>query len=262
MIRFGRHCRRVNCFMSAGLRMFETAPVLGLVSPIFTIFLGLHRSRACRRYRGTAGERPQQLHSGPRRTGRCRVGDSVAGYRPAVLGRPPRGTDNSSPTRLWLAGGVIAAMLTWLTGHPLLTAEFTTIFWMFCGLLAATLSSPSSGRSSRFATIVGVVLVRVCHSGSLTHATTPTSNTAASSSPTGDSTTSNGTGRAAAHSRCSPGRWSAATPAGAARPGSTRPRTVGRSEQPPALRGDVGDDAWHDVQLACRGDGATTNCWG
>jgi len=47
-----------------------------------------------------------------------------------------------SPIRLWLAAAVLAAILTWVTGHPLLTPEFSIVFWLFCGLLAATLPAP------------------------------------------------------------------------------------------------------------------------
>ncbi len=55
-------------------------------------------------------------------------------------GRAPR----AGPLRAGLAGGVLAFVITWLAGHPLLVLEAGTPFWATLGLLAG-LSSPPAG---------------------------------------------------------------------------------------------------------------------
>lgn len=47
-----------------------------------------------------------------------------------------------SATRLWLAMGIVGAIGTWMTGHPLLVPEFAFVFWMFGGVLAGTTPAP------------------------------------------------------------------------------------------------------------------------
>jgi hypothetical protein len=66
---------------------------------------------------------------------------------------------NSIPARRWLAIAIVCTMMTWLTGHPLLTAEFALIFWFACGLLAGTL--PGAGPGALRAVAVGGALVIV-----------------------------------------------------------------------------------------------------
>jgi hypothetical protein len=41
---------------------------------------------------------------------------------------------------------VAAAIGTWLTGHPLLVPAFAFVFWLYCGVLAATADPPSTDR--------------------------------------------------------------------------------------------------------------------
>ncbi len=52
-----------------------------------------------------------------------------------------------SQVRLWLTLGIVAAMGTWLTGHPLLVPEFSYVFWLFCGILAGTTPEPPQSRT-------------------------------------------------------------------------------------------------------------------
>jgi len=46
------------------------------------------------------------------------------------------------------SGGVaiVACLVTWLAGHPLLVAEFAFLFWVYCGVLASIGSEPPAAR--------------------------------------------------------------------------------------------------------------------
>ena len=54
----------------------------------------------------------------------------------AGLGPMLRTSLTREPLTTWLAAGIAASILTWMTGHPLLEAEAAMMFWMFFGLLA------------------------------------------------------------------------------------------------------------------------------
>jgi len=56
----------------------------------------------------------------------------------------------------WLLAGLAASMLTWLTGHPLLVAEASMMFWLFAGLAASR--GPVSVRPPALRALVGLVL--------------------------------------------------------------------------------------------------------
>jgi len=42
----------------------------------------------------------------------------------------------------WLAAGIVASVLTWMTGHPLLLTEPALMFWLFVGVLAGMTQAP------------------------------------------------------------------------------------------------------------------------
>ena len=58
---------------------------------------------------------------------------------------------------LWLA--VAAAIGTWLTGHPLLVPGFAFVFWLYCGVLAATADPPAADRMRTVSWILTAALV-------------------------------------------------------------------------------------------------------
>jgi O-antigen ligase len=62
------------------------------------------------------------------------------------------------PLRRWLLAGVIATLLTWMAGHPLLVPEASFAFWLSLGVLAALAPPPAAG-AWRTAIAVGAVLV-------------------------------------------------------------------------------------------------------
>jgi hypothetical protein len=59
----------------------------------------------------------------------------------------------------WLAAGVVACVLTWMSGHPLLVTEAALMFWLFVGLLAG-LSEPRPA-SPMLRRIAGVAIVAI-----------------------------------------------------------------------------------------------------
>jgi O-antigen ligase len=148
--------------MSAGLQMFETAPVFGVgVSHFYDLswnYIGEHAHHVGARQENAHNNFIQVLAE------QGAVGLAILLMAIGLLlwqaFRAEQTT--SSPTRVWLAGGLIAAILTWLTGHPLLTAEFTTVFWLFCGLLAATLPPPVPSEGLRRLTMLGAIGLVAC----------------------------------------------------------------------------------------------------
>lgn len=72
--------------------------------------------------------------------------------RPAMRFAP-----HPDPLRSWLAAGIIASILTWMTGHPLLVTEAALVFWLFVGALAGLseppLPRPALGRIASVAVI-------------------------------------------------------------------------------------------------------------
>jgi hypothetical protein len=62
-----------------------------------------------------------------------------------------------------LRGGLllalVAAMGTWLTGHPLLVPEFAFLFWLYCGVLAGTTAAPSPSRAGWIPSVLTAALM-------------------------------------------------------------------------------------------------------
>ena len=44
----------------------------------------------------------------------------------------------------WLLAGIVASILTWMTGHPLLLTEAAMMFWLFIGTLAGLTAPPAT----------------------------------------------------------------------------------------------------------------------
>ena len=60
----------------------------------------------------------------------------------------------------WLAAGIVACILTWMTGHPLLVTEAALMFWLFVGVLAGlTEPRPASAALWRILGVAVVVLL-------------------------------------------------------------------------------------------------------
>ena len=78
---------------------------------------------------------------------------------PAIRAAP----DAQTPLRRWLLAGVIASLLTWLTGHPLLVAEASFAFWLVFGVLAG-LGPPAAG-GTRWRPVVTLAAALVLVSG-------------------------------------------------------------------------------------------------
>lgn len=73
------------------------------------------------------------------------------------VGVPALRDDAGSPLRRWLVFAVGACLLTWLTGHPLLVAEFVFIFWAFLGLLGGTTLAP--GKAHEWGRAVALICI-------------------------------------------------------------------------------------------------------
>ena len=76
----------------------------------------------------------------------------AAALVPALRGTPRRDVLTS-----WLAAGIVACILTWMTGHPLLLTEAALMFWLFIGVLAGL--SPPPLASPALQRIAGVAVV-------------------------------------------------------------------------------------------------------
>jgi len=61
----------------------------------------------------------------------------------AALGPTLRGAHRGDALATWLAAGIAASILTWLTGHPLLVTEAALVFWLFIGVLAGQSEAPA-----------------------------------------------------------------------------------------------------------------------
>jgi hypothetical protein len=61
--------------------------------------------------------------------------------------------------RRWLLAGVIAYLLTWLTGHPQLVPEASFAFWLMFGVLAGLTPPPAPARWRSLALLAAVLLV-------------------------------------------------------------------------------------------------------
>lgn len=80
----------------------------------------------------------------------------AAALWPAVRPAPRR--DTLTP---WLTAGIVASLLTWLTGHPLLVTEAALVFWLFVGTLAGTVDSPAPSPALRRVVIAAVIAIAV-----------------------------------------------------------------------------------------------------
>jgi len=60
----------------------------------------------------------------------------------------------------WLAAGILASVLTWMTGHPLLLTEAALMFWLFVGVLAG-MSEPPPARPAleRMVFVAGLAML-------------------------------------------------------------------------------------------------------
>ncbi|MEO6223008.1 MAG: O-antigen ligase family protein [Vicinamibacterales bacterium] len=61
----------------------------------------------------------------------------------------------------WLTAGIVASILTWMTGHPLLVTEAALMFWLFVGLLAGMSGVRPSGSTATLRWVTGVVVIAV-----------------------------------------------------------------------------------------------------
>jgi hypothetical protein len=57
----------------------------------------------------------------------------------------------------WLAGGIVASILTWMTGHPLLIPEAAFVFWLFVGLLAGMSVPPATSPAAKRIAALAIV---------------------------------------------------------------------------------------------------------
>jgi len=138
--------RRV--MLEAGIKMFESAPVFGV---------GIHRF-----YDESyvyAGDALAALNWGRRENAhnnfmQVLAEEGVAGFAvmiwwlAAILVAAAR-AQIAKPDALrgGLILAVVAAIGTWLTGHPLLVPEFAFVFWLYCGVLAGTTQAPAPPRA-------------------------------------------------------------------------------------------------------------------
>ena len=76
----------------------------------------------------------------------------AAALMPAIRGTPRRDV-----LMTWVAAGIVASILTWMTGHPLLLTEAALMFWLLVGILAGLSGPPVVSPALR--RIVGVATV-------------------------------------------------------------------------------------------------------
>jgi hypothetical protein len=71
-----------------------------------------------------------------------------------------RATPRRDVLMTWLAAGIVASILTWMTGHPLLLTEAALMFWLFVGVLAG-LSEPQPAGATlrRIAGVAAIVML-------------------------------------------------------------------------------------------------------
>ena len=141
----------------ASLRLFTTAPVFGIgidqlhdaservVDPAFRELSGYARQNAHNNFLQTLAELGL-------------VGLSVMMFWLTALLSGAWRAPAPDRRRDALALGVVACLVTWLAGHPLLVREFSTAFWLYGALLAA-LAAPLPARWSRAAAAVIAVIV-------------------------------------------------------------------------------------------------------
>jgi hypothetical protein len=150
--------RRV--MLEAGLKMFEKAPVFGV---------GIHRfydesyAYAGDALAGLGWVRHENAHNNFMQVlaeeGLVGFGAMiwwlgailVAGARAQIV--------KPDALRGGLLLAVVAAIGTWLTGHPLLVPEFAFLFWLYCGVLAGTTEAPSPSRAQWIPWILTAALI-------------------------------------------------------------------------------------------------------
>ncbi len=72
-----------------------------------------------------------------------------------------RGPHRHDPAATWLAAGIVACILTWFSGHPLLVTEAALVFWLYVGVLAGSSRTPSTRPTLTHLTFIAVVAVLV-----------------------------------------------------------------------------------------------------
>ena len=77
----------------------------------------------------------------------------------AATFRPRSSTPGGNPLRHPLIAGLIAFVLTWLGGHPLLVAEVAYPFWITLGVAAALFASDAKAPSAAIVGIAAALLV-------------------------------------------------------------------------------------------------------
>jgi hypothetical protein len=150
--------RRV--MLEAGIKMFEKAPVFGV---------GVHRFYD--ESYGYAGDALAALGWARRENAhnnfmQVLAEEGVVGFAAmiwwlaAILVAGAR-AQLAKPEALrgGLLLAVVAAMGTWLTGHPLLVPEFAFLFWLYCGVLAGTTAAPSPGRAGWIPSVLTAALL-------------------------------------------------------------------------------------------------------
>jgi hypothetical protein len=147
--------------MSAGLRMFEGAPLFGIgvtrfyaasadvAGPALTSLGILPNENAHNNFVQVLAEQ-----------GLAGLGAMLWGLAVVLLGGVRAQMTSSTPVRGGLLLGIAACIGTWLTGHPLLVPEFALVFWLYCGILTGTTSTPASARMRwlPWVLVIGVLL--------------------------------------------------------------------------------------------------------
>lgn len=72
-----------------------------------------------------------------------------------------RGAHHNDAVATWLATGIVASILTWFSGHPLLVTEAALVFWLYVGVLAGSSPAPTVRPTLKHLTVIAVVAVLV-----------------------------------------------------------------------------------------------------
>jgi hypothetical protein len=144
-----------------GIRMFEEAPVFGIGIAEFygksVDFAGGSLASIGLRAGENAHNNFIQVLAEQGVVGLCALLWWLAAI---LLGGGRALISNPRGARGALLVAIVACIGTWLTGHPLLVPEFTFVFWLYCGILAAMTPAVRPSRTSwlLWALVAGVLV--------------------------------------------------------------------------------------------------------
>jgi O-antigen ligase len=147
--------------------MLRTAWRAGLSDPAFGVGIGrlpergrdfgstdMHRLMGAQGVRENAHNQYLQVFAELGLLGIAALGLVIGSIGWTAILRSP-----GDPLLSWAAWGVVATLLTWFLGHPLLVPEAAVIFWLFLGIIAGLSPAPAThATAGKVARVCGVSL--------------------------------------------------------------------------------------------------------